>query len=194
MEMISKNKEIKYIQVTNENLDIAYNIQKDEWKDNPDRQNFIDKANNVKNDNISFIVYYKDIPIGITGVYTEDIDEKTIWLDWFCVVPEYRKMGFGEQILLDTIKYVKELGKFSYFRVETTYWKGRPAVSLYDKVMNVKELYTAESKNADKPTLIYTYNFTDKTELWNNRYLGLNEYYNKCNEEWNENGKFDKNQ
>ena len=66
-----------------------------------------------------------------------------------------------------------------YFRVETTYWKGRPAVSLYDKVMHVKEEYTVENKKTDNPTLIYTYNFTDKSELWNNRYLALHDYYKK---------------
>lgn len=181
--MVSANKELKYIQVTNENLEIAYNIQKNEWKDNPDRQNFIDKANKVKEDYISFIVYRKDIPIGITGVYTEEMDKDTIWLDWFCVVPEYRKMGLGEQILRDTIEYAKKLGGFLYFRAETNYWKGRPAVSLYDKVMSVKEFYTAENKNADKPILIYTYNFTEKSELWNNRYLGLNEYYSNLKNE-----------
>ena len=105
--MVSRNKELKYKQITNENLEIAYNIQKNEWENEPDKQNFIDKANNVKKDNISFIVYYKNIPIGITGVYTEDIDKNSIWLDWFCVVPEYRKMGLGEQILRDTIEYAK---------------------------------------------------------------------------------------
>lgn len=177
--MVSRNKELKYKQITNENLEIAYNIQKNEWENEPDKQNFIDKANNVKKDNISFIVYYKNIPIGITGVYTEDIDKNSIWLDWFCIVPEYRKMGLGEQILRDTIEYAKRLEKFLYFRAETTYWEGRPAISLYDKVMNMKEKYTVENKNSDKTTLIYTYNFTDKSERWNNRYLGLNDYYTK---------------
>lgn len=183
MEITSKNKELKYIQVTNENLEIAYNIQKNEWKNEPDKQNFIDKANNTKENYVSFIVYYKDIPIGITGVYTKDIDKDSIWLDWFCVVPEYRKMGLGEQILRDTIEYAKGLEGFLYFRAETTYWEGRPAVSLYDKVMNIKEEYTAENENPNKPTLIYTYNCTDKSEHWNNRYLGLNDYYTKLEKE-----------
>ena len=175
--MVSQNKELKYVQVNNENLEIAYNIQKEQWKNEADKQNFIDKANNFDEYNISFIAYYQNIPIGITGVYTEDIDKDSIWLDWFCVVPEYRKKGFGEQILRDTIEYAKKIGNFLYFRVETTYWKGRPAVSLYDKVMHVKEEYTVENKSLDKPTLIYTYNYTDKRELWNNRYLALKDYY-----------------
>jgi len=43
--------------------------------------------------------------------------------------------------------------------------------------MHRKEEYTVENKKTDNPTLIYTYNFTDKSELWNNRYLDLNDYY-----------------
>ena len=172
--MESSNKEIKYIQVINENIDIAYNIQKNVWKEEPDKQNFIEKANNAKDDYIAFIAYYKEIPIGITGVYTEDVDKNSIWLDWFCVKQEYRNRGFGEQILLDTIQYAKSLDRFLYFRAETTYWKDRPAVALYDKVMPLKEFYTAENS---ENTLIYTYNFTNKKELWNNKYLDLNNYY-----------------
>ena len=183
MEMISKNKEIKYIQVTNENLEIAYNIQKEQWKDSPDKENFIRKADNPSRDYVAFIAYYKDIPIGITGVYTEEIDKDSIWLDWFCIIPEYREKGFGEQILRDTIEYARGLGTFLYFRAETTYWKGRPAVSLYDKIMNIKEEYTVE-ENDTGATLIYTYNFTEKSELWNNRYLGLNDYYVKLGNEY----------
>lgn len=79
--MESSNKEIKYKQVINENIDIAYDIQKNVWKEEPDKQNFIEKANNAKDDYIAFIAYYKEIPIGITGVYTEDIDKNSIWLD-----------------------------------------------------------------------------------------------------------------
>ena len=172
------NKKLKYIQVTKKNLEIAYNIQKNVWKEYPDKQNFIIKANNPKDDNIAFIVYYEDVPIGITGVYTENIDKNSIWLDWFCVKEEYREQGFGEQILLDTIEYARKLEKFLYFRVETTYWEERPAISLYDKIMPIKEKYTMEdTKKHCRNTLIYTYNFTDKTELWNNRYLDLNNYY-----------------
>ena len=46
MKIISKNKEIRYEQVTTDNMDLAFNIQKNEWKDNPDKENFLDKAIN----------------------------------------------------------------------------------------------------------------------------------------------------
>ncbi len=177
--MISTNNAIKYIKVNKENFEIAYNIQKNIWLETPDYENFINKAEKSSDENIAFIAYYNKAPIGITGLYVEDIDPKSIWLDWFGIKEEYRKKGFGKQILLDTIQYAKELHKFLYFRVETTYWNGRPAIALYDKIMPLKEKYTIEdTKSHISNTLIYTYNFTEKKELWNNRYLGLSDYYN----------------
>lgn len=177
IEFASSNKELKYEQVTINNIEIAYDIQKNEWKDSPDKDNFIRKSSNLKEDNVSFIVYYKNIPIGITGVYSENIDKNSIWLDWFCIIPEFRNKGFGKQVLIDTINYARSLNKYSYFRAETTYWEGRPAISLYDNVMHLKEKYTAEDTGKNKVTLIYTYCFTEKKDYWNNKYLGLNDYY-----------------
>lgn len=40
--------------------------------------------------------------------------------------------------------------------------------------MHFKEHYTIESQNNG---LIYTFSFNGEKELWNNRYLDLNQYY-----------------
>ena len=45
--------------------------------------------------------------------------------------------------------------------------------------MQAKEDYTIEDTNDLKTeTLIYTYPLYGELELWNNKYLGLREYYN----------------
>lgn len=179
--MKSRDFNVKYVEVTMDNIDIAYNIQKAIWKTDPDYNNFFKKANNTKDDNIAFIVYFQGVPIGITGVYIEDIDLKSIWLDWFCVLPEYRRIGLGKTILTDTIQYAKELKRFEYFRVETTYWEGRPAIKLYDEIMTFKEKYTIEDTSEIQHNwIIYTYTFGDKREYWNNRNLELEDYYKNC--------------
>ena len=92
MKIISKNKEIRYEQVTTDNMDLAFNIQKNEWKDNPDKENFLDKAINAKKDYVSFIAYYNNVPIGITGVYTENIDKEC-----GCHT-DLLRAGFGPQV------------------------------------------------------------------------------------------------
>lgn len=171
---------LKYEIVTINNYEMAFNIQKELWPDEPDLNHFLDKANNYKKDNVSFIVYLDNTPIGITGIYIEDIDFESLWLDWYGILPEYREKGIGKKVLLDTIDYCKLLSNYEYLRLDTTYWDGRPAINLYDSVMTYKEKYTIEDKEKSHSWWIYTYSLKGKNKLWNNRYLGLSEYYDKC--------------
>lgn len=172
---------LKYEIVNLENLEQAFQIQKDTWPEDPDYNDLYDKATQTTEDNCFFLVYDKEHLIGITGVdvYREYPD--TIWLDWFTILPAYRKKGYGKKVLMDTIQYCKQLDTYEVFRIETTYYKNRAALFLYDKVMELKETYTAEDTATIKNnTLIYSYSLHGKLDLWNNRYLGLNEYYSAC--------------
>lgn len=172
---------LNYKKIDKNNIELAYKVQKSIWPDDPDYDNFLDKINNPSDDNISWLVYDNKNLIGITGVYTEDIDKESIWLDWFAILPQYRKKGYGEKVLLDTINYCKKLNRYLYFRLDTTYYENRPALFLYDKIMDLREEYTKEDTEERKYNyLIYTYALNGKIKPWNNRYLGLNEYYSKC--------------
>lgn len=178
--MHSSNSDIRYISVDKDNFELAYNIQKEIWPDDPDYNNFYEKANDSTLEVTSFIVYYKDEAIGITGTYLEDIDDESIWLDWFGILPTYRCNGLGKTILLDTIKYCQNFNQYLYFRLDTTYWDKRPAIYLYDLVMDLREEYTIEDTETKKHNyLIYTYDLkkTGYIKPWNNRYLGLVNYY-----------------
>ena len=173
---------LKYKILNLENLDIAFEIQKKTWPDDPDYENLYDKATNIKDDNCFFLVYDKKILVGITGVDVYDEYPDTIWLDWFTILPEHRRKGYGEKVLLDMIYYCKNLNRYDSFRIDTTYYKNRPALILYDKVMQLKEDYTIEdTKNHKNNFIIYSYSLNGKLEFWNNKYLGLKEYYDKCN-------------
>lgn len=169
---------LTYIPLNIDNINLAYKIQRETWPDDPDYNDLYDKATNLLDDNCFFLVYNKNNLIGITGVDVFREYSDTIWLDWFTVLPEYRCKGFGKKILLDTIEYCKSLNRYKSFRVETTYYENRPALFLYDKVMQVKEQYTIEdTKNFKTKTIIYTYPLNGELELWNNKYLGLRKYY-----------------
>lgn len=177
---------LKYEILNKNNLDVAFKIQKEIWPDNPDYNDLYDKATNTKDDNCFFLVYDKDVLIGITGVDVFREYKETIWLDWFAIIPEYRKMGYGTKVLLDTIEYCKSLNRYSAFRVETTYYESRPALFLYDKIMQTKEDYTIEDTDTVKyNTLIYSYSLKGSLKLWNNKYLGLKDYYDKCSNKLN---------
>lgn len=170
---------LKYIIVNSNNLEIAFKIQKETWPDAVDYDDLQDKAVNTKNDNCIFLVYDKEKLIGITGVDVYRQYPESAWLDWLAILPEYRKRGYGEKVLLDTIQYCKKLNKFDAFRIEVTYYENRPALFLYDKVMQLREEYTIEDTDTIKRnTIIYSYSLNGKLEAWNNKYLGLTEYYN----------------
>ena len=172
-----------YKKVDLNNLNIAYDIQKNTWKNAPDYDDLYDKATNIKDDNCSFIVYDREKIIGITGVDVFKDYPDTVWLDWFTILPDQRRKGYGKKVLKDTISYCKSLNRFDTFRVETTYYKNRPAVFLYDKVMQVKEEYTVEDTINEKlNVIVYSYSLSGKIKLWNNKYLGLKKYYRELKE------------
>ncbi len=172
---------LKYKPVNLENLDLAYNIQKEEWPDESDYRDLYDKAINTKNDNIEFLIYNDEILIGIVGVDVVKNYNDSIWLNWFTILPNYRKFGFGKKVLIDIIDYCKKINKYDYFRIDTTYHKEKPALFLYDKIMELKEKYTIEDTDSYKNNfLIYSYGLKKKVTPWNNKYLGLKKYYNNC--------------
>lgn len=175
--------DLKYEILNLKNLDVAFWIQKETWPDDPDYDNLYDKAIRTEKDNCFFLIYDKDILIGITGVDVYEAYPDTIWLDWFTILPEHRRKGYGKKVLLDTISYCKKLGNYDYFRVDTTYYVNRPAIILYDKIMPLKEDYIAEDTEDHKNYfIIYSYGLNGKLEPWNNKYLGLRSYCDKCNE------------
>ena len=172
---------IKYIKVNLDNIDLAYNFQKKEWPNEPDYETFKNKSINGNERNINFIAYINDTPIGITGIYEEDIDPTSLWLDWFCVDKSFRGKGFGKQILLDTIEYCKQFDEINYFRIDTQLKKDRESTMLYLETMDFIEKYTIEDSEIInhghyictkclKPNILF--------KPWNNRYLGLTEHYN----------------
>ena len=59
--------DLEYVKLNLNNLDLAYKIQKDTWPDDPDYDDFYDKATNTSLDNCFFLVYHDSNLIGITG-------------------------------------------------------------------------------------------------------------------------------
>lgn len=90
---------LKYIQITNKNLEFATNIQ----------MKILMKIN-------------------------------SIWLGWFGVLNEFRRKGYGQQILIDTINMAKDLAKkypIKYFRLYTSEKDDSIAQPLYYKIMDI---------------------------------------------------------
>lgn len=181
--MRSQTGDLVYREVDASNIDLAVKIQHQVWPHEPVKQYYIDKPLYPEGgSNVSWIVYYGHAPIGITGVSIYDPDElgydeyKSIWMDWFAILPEFRGRGFGKQVLLDTIEYCRKLGRFEYFRLDTTFDEDRPAIGLYDRVMQYNEPYTAEdTPSHPRHCRIYSYSLhSAPMKPWNNQPLELN--------------------
>lgn len=124
-----------------------------------------------------FIIRWNAIPVGIIGLYMDDkIDNESIWLGWFGILPEFRSKGIGRRSLLDMIEKAKEYNK-KYLRLYTNDKGDSTARPLYRSVMQSYENYNNPNDyNYNGNCLIYSYSLCDeKVSLWNNKFLNLKE-------------------
>lgn len=182
--MQSHTGELTYKKVDADNLQIALDIQHRIWPTESVDDDYLEKVQYPEDTgNVSWLVYRGDTLVGLTGVFAFDPEEpgydqeESIWMDWFAILPEFRRQHLGQQVLIDTINYCRGLGKYKYFRLDTTDLPGRPAVSMYDRIMPLREDYTAEDTPDNKQHyLIYSCSLDDSPiKPWNNRYREIGE-------------------
>lgn len=153
---------MKYVEITNNNIELATNVQMSIFPKESAYEHFKNTIENPKDYNKYFLVYDTDQIIGITGHYSNENIYKTnsIWLGWFGVINEFRKKGYGEKILLDTIDMVKNLSEkypIKYFRLYTSERDDRLAQPLYNKIMDIKEYYMNDNDvNYDGTCVIFS--------------------------------------
>lgn len=173
--MESLDKDLMYEKISSpEQIMLATKIELEIF---PEFCGYLSYANAEQNGNTYYLVYKQNIPIGITGIYTDDSlsgDEKfTAWLGWYGVIKEYRNKGYGKQILLDTISEAKRRG-YKKFRLYTSKVKCKEAINLYDKIMDIGEDYTLEQLYLQRK--VYSKSLTDNAiDKWNNRNLFLDD-------------------
>ena len=70
--------------------------------------------------------------VGLTGLYQDQKDEKTVWLGWFGVHPDSRRQGIGSFLLGYTIKEATRRG-FANLKIYTSTDKSeRAAHKVYE--------------------------------------------------------------
>lgn len=180
--MQSQTGELTYQKVDTSNLPILLEAFRQIWPHKEPHPDYLEKASYSDDKaNVSWLIYHDDNLVGLTGLFAFDSDEpsydqdETIWMDWFAILPEFRRHHFGSQVLQDTIAYCRKLGRFKYFRIDTTYFPERPAVSLYDKIMPLREEYIAEGA-PDEKHLIYSCSLDGSlVKPWGNRFRDADE-------------------
>jgi len=170
--MKSADKRLRYVEITDKNILLATQIEMQIF---PNMCGYLSYRRAYENGTPYFLVYLDGDVIGITGLYYEErLGEKnTVWLGWYGLLPAYRKLGLGKQVLLDTIEEAKKRN-FDTFRLYTSANYCPDACILYGKVMDIGEDYTLEEPEMRRR--VYSKSLTDKKVVpWNNRYLFLSE-------------------
>ncbi len=171
---------LKYEEVTLQNLILATEIQ---MKIFPKESAYLFYKHIIERNNPyekSYIVYDSNKIIGVTGFYcNEDLNEThSLWLNWYGILEEYRKQGYGKQVLIDTFAMARTLARkypIKYIRLYTTTVDNKVSNILYDEIMDIKETYHNDNdSNYNNTCLIYSKSlFTEPVPYWNNSFLNI---------------------
>lgn len=125
---------------------------------------------------MGYIVYMRDIPVGVTGIYEIPEYSETAWLSWFGIKKEYRKLGYGKEMLDYTIEMAKKLNK-KYLRLYTFEIWNAEAQTFYKRNMELEEYYYNEKEHKDifdgKPKIFSLSLCNERVTLWNNKFINI---------------------
>lgn len=139
-----------------------------------DRKLFIDITGiEYLDDNAKYyLAFWGNEPVGITGLYCY-LNEypRDAWIAWYGVKSQYRKKGFGREILHWTICKAREEG-YKNIRLYTDSKENIEAIKLYEKLGFVGEKYRRETLAYD--CYIYSKSLSGvEVEPWNDKMLYL---------------------
>lgn len=171
---------LKYIQITKENINSATKIQQEIFPGESAYEHYLYTINKNEEYEKYYLVYDQEKVVGVTGIYSNEPLEEThsLWLGWYGVLLAERNKGYGSRILKDTIEMAKKLSQkypIQYFRLYTDIKENKEALPLYDKYMDIKEMYNnPDDVNYDGNCIIYSKSLTqEKAQKWNNKFLNL---------------------
>lgn len=166
---------MKLVEINNDNLQIARDIQNEIFPTHDATQNYKDAINGVTGYKY-YLIHETDIGyIGVTGLFSLPADTESAWLGWFGILEKYRRHHYGSIAMRLFEDQAKQLG-FKYCRVYTDRDDNEVAINFY-----ISNGYSFESYNNecdpscfDFPVLVGTKSICDKPiVLWNNRYMAL---------------------
>lgn len=172
-------KKLRFEEISKDNIKVATKLQYEIFPNSSAYSVYKSKITGERKDlYIGYIAYMEDIPVGVTGIYEIPEYSDTVWLSWFGIKKEYRKLGYGKQILDYTIEMAKILNK-KYLRLYTFEVWNSEAQVFYKRNMDLGEYYYNEKEHKDifegKPKIFSISLFDEKVELWNNKFINISE-------------------
>ena len=148
---------LEYELIDEGNINLATSIQHTIFSDECAYVNYKYEIDTNYKKNKYFIIRWNAIPTGVIGLYMDDeIDNESIWLGWFGILPEFRNKGIGRKSILDMMEKVKKYNK-KYFRLYTNDKDASTARPLFRNVMQLYENYNNPNNyNYDGNCLIYS--------------------------------------
>jgi len=172
-------KELRFEEINKDNIKVAAKLQYDIFPNSSAYSVYRSKVTGENKDfYIGYIAYLDNEPIGVTGIYEIPEYTDTVWLSWFGVKKEYRKLGYGKKILDYTIEVAKTYNK-KYLRLYTFEIWNNEAQKFYKNNMDMGEYYINDKEHQDifegKPK-IFSISLCDaKVDLWNNKFINISE-------------------
>lgn len=126
---------------------------------------------------LTYLVYYKDIPVGIIGLFEVEGYPNDIWLNWFGVLEEYRCKGIGKSMLFRLLRIAQAYNRDN-FRLNTYATFNKEAQYVYRSIMDICEPYMNEQEDKfhikEGHCLIYSSSLTPKSiSKWDNKFMNL---------------------
>lgn len=166
---------LEYELIDENNINLATSIQHTIFPDECAYEHYKYSIDTNYKSNMYYIIKMNKIPVGVIGLYINDeIDEESIWLGWFGVLPEFRSKGIGRSSILDIIEKAKKY-KRKYFRLYTNDDGDSTARPLYRSVMQMCERYNnSNDYNYNGNCYIYSYSLcSEKVKAWNDKFINL---------------------
>ncbi len=172
-------KKLRFEEISKDNIKVVAKLQYEIFPNSSAYSVYKSKITGERKDlYIGYIAYMGDKPIGVTGIYEIPEYSDTVWLSWFGIKKEYRKLGYGKQILDYTIEMAKTLNK-KYLRLYTFEIWNSEAQAFYKRNMDLGEYYYNEKEHIDifegKPKIFSISLCDEKVELWNDKFINISE-------------------
>lgn len=172
-------KKLRFEEITKNNISVAARLQYEIFPNSSAYSVYKSKITGERKGlYIGYIAYMEDVPVGVTGIYEIPEYPDTVWLSWFGIKKEYRKLGYGKQIFDYTIEKAKNLNR-KYLRLYSFEIWNNEAQEFYKRNMDLGEYYYNDKENKDifegKPKVFSISLCDEKVELWNNKFINISE-------------------
>ncbi len=173
------NSNLHFAKITKQNFNLAVKIQKEIFPHSDASYNYMEAIEKIpyRKELECWIVYNKETPIGVCGIYSLLEYPEDAWVSWFGILKEYRGHKYGFKILK---MFEDEAIKRGYknMHLYTDKISNKTAIKLYQNFGMIGEMYENKKEKhfnkLTKRTMIFSKPLTNKKcPKWKNKYLDI---------------------